>query len=71
MIRIMEAAALAAVDGPSGRNFAKLAGSKKLQRQLRLIDFLDNEAFAEFLDMLEAGTPENLRHILQEPDNAA
>src|SRR5579859_2014958 len=65
LLPIVEAAGPRAVDQHS-KKFAKLASSEKLQRQFELIDALSDEDFAMFLDILEAGVPDEFRHMLQE-----
>jgi hypothetical protein len=62
--RIIEAASVQALDR-HGKTFAKLADSAKLQRQFELIDALPDELFGEFLDMLEAGVPDEFKHMLR------
>ena len=57
LLPIIEAASARAMD-QHGKKFARLAGSAKLQRQFELIDALSDEDFAMFLDILEAGVPD-------------
>lgn len=62
--QIIELASVQALDR-HGKKFLKLATSKKLRRQFELIDGLPDELFAQFLDMVEAGTPDEFRHMLK------
>ena len=63
--KIIELASFQAPD-KHRKKLIKLARSSKMRRELELIDRLPDEQFAQFLDMLEAGTPEEFRHMLEQ-----
>jgi hypothetical protein len=48
---------------PAG--MAKLASSPELKEQFNLLETLSEEQLSEFLDMLEAGAPEEYKHLLR------
>lgn len=69
LLPILEQASARALD-VHGKKFAKLAGSPKLQHQFELIDALPDGDFAAFLDILEAGVPDEFRPMLQQANRS-
>ena len=51
--------------GKKRRQIRTLADSQKLREQMVMIDKLSDEDFLQFIDLLEAGVPDDLKHMLQ------
>lgn len=64
LVAILEIASVKALDR-HGKKFLKIATSKKLRRYFERVDSLPDPLFAQFLDLLEEGMPEEFRHMLK------